>query len=88
MITIIPYRSAWSEEFAAFGGSLRQALGEIALRIDHIGSTAVTGLAAKDIIDIQITVQRYHLNNTGELAEIRAYLISEHGEIKTFTPTY
>ena len=30
----------------------------------------------------------YHLNNTGELAEIRAYLISEHGEIKTFTPTY
>ena len=36
--------------------SLRQALGGLALRIDHIGSTAVPGLPAKDVIDIQITV--------------------------------
>ena len=28
----------------------------MALRIDHIGSTAVAGLAAKDVIDIQVTV--------------------------------
>jgi GrpB-like predicted nucleotidyltransferase (UPF0157 family) len=31
-------------------------LGDLALRIDHIGSTAVPGLAAKDVIDVQITV--------------------------------
>jgi GrpB-like predicted nucleotidyltransferase (UPF0157 family) len=36
--------------------SLRGALGESALRIDHIGSTAVPGLSAKDVIDIQVTV--------------------------------
>jgi GrpB-like predicted nucleotidyltransferase (UPF0157 family) len=31
-------------------------LGPLALRIDHIGSTAVPGLGAKDVIDVQITV--------------------------------
>jgi len=35
---------------------LRAALGEVALRIDHIGSTAVPGLVAKPIIDVQISV--------------------------------
>ena len=35
---------------------LGEALGSVALRIDHIGSTAVPGLAAKPIIDIQISV--------------------------------
>lgn len=56
MIRILPYQSTWRDEFAALGSHLRQQLGELALRIDHIGSTAVPGLAAKDIIDIQITV--------------------------------
>ena len=37
-------------------GRLRGALGDAALRIDHIGSTAVPALAAKPVIDIQISV--------------------------------
>src|SRR5579871_3967770 len=57
MITIVPYRPAWREEFLALGSDLREALGDLALRIDHIGSTSVPGLAAKDRIDIQITVR-------------------------------
>ncbi len=56
MITIVPYKPAWPEEFLALGRDIRKALGDLALRIDHIGSTSVPGLAAKDIIDIQITV--------------------------------
>ena len=35
------------------------ALGSLALRIDHIGTTLVPGLAAKDIIDIQVTVLQF-----------------------------
>ncbi len=46
----------WPREFAELAARLRRALGALALRIDHIGSTAVPGLAAKDVIDIQITV--------------------------------
>ena len=57
MITIVPYRLVWRDEFEALGSLLRQTLGDLALRIDHIGSTSVPGLAAKDCIDIQITVQ-------------------------------
>jgi GrpB-like predicted nucleotidyltransferase (UPF0157 family) len=57
MITITPYRREWPHEFGLIGGVLRRALEDLAVRIDHIGSTSVPGLAAKDIIDIQITVQ-------------------------------
>lgn len=56
MITIVPYQTTWSQEFLTLGEILRQALDELALRIDHIGSTSVPGLAAKDVIDIQVTV--------------------------------
>jgi GrpB-like predicted nucleotidyltransferase (UPF0157 family) len=55
-VEIVPYQEGWGQEFAAIGQVLRRVLGKLALRIDHIGSTSVPGLAAKDIIDIQITV--------------------------------
>lgn len=57
MIVIVPYQPTWPAEFAAIGAVLRTALGDLALRIDHIGSTSVPGLAAKDRIDVQITVR-------------------------------
>ena len=56
MVEIVPYQENWPSEFQAIAASLRQTLGELALRIDHIGSTSVPGLPAKDVIDIQITV--------------------------------
>jgi GrpB-like predicted nucleotidyltransferase (UPF0157 family) len=52
----VSYDERWPDEFARIAQPLRNALGALALRIDHIGSTAVPGLAAKDIIDIQVTV--------------------------------
>jgi GrpB-like predicted nucleotidyltransferase (UPF0157 family) len=55
-IVILEYQPRWLEEFQIIGSRLRRSLEEVALRIDHIGSTSVTGLAAKDVIDIQITV--------------------------------
>ena len=55
-VIIVPYDPEWPKMFARLGSSVRNALGDIALRIDHIGSTAVPGLAAKPIIDIQISV--------------------------------
>jgi GrpB-like predicted nucleotidyltransferase (UPF0157 family) len=56
MVEIIPYQENWPFEFQTIAARLRQALGALALRIDHIGSTSVPGLPAKDVIDIQITV--------------------------------
>jgi GrpB-like predicted nucleotidyltransferase (UPF0157 family) len=55
-IIIVAYRPQWTEEYKAIAGRLRDTVGDMALRVDHIGSTAVPGLAAKDVIDVQITV--------------------------------
>jgi GrpB-like predicted nucleotidyltransferase (UPF0157 family) len=56
MVEIVPYQPSWPAEFLEIASVLRLGLGTLALRIDHIGSTSVPGLAAKDVIDIQITV--------------------------------
>lgn len=55
-IIIVPYQPTWPNEFQEIRRVLQAALGALALQIDHIGSTSVPGLAAKDIIDIQVTV--------------------------------
>jgi GrpB-like predicted nucleotidyltransferase (UPF0157 family) len=59
-VIVVPYDPRWPEEFEAERDRIRVALGALALRIDHHGSTAVPGLAAKPIIDIQISVERLH----------------------------
>lgn len=59
MITIVPYNEHWPEEFTTIARPLHAVLGELALRIDHIGSTSVPGLAAKDIIDAQVTIEDF-----------------------------
>src|SRR5436305_5430386 len=56
MIEIVAYRKEWSDEFSRIASDLHEALGALAVRIDHIGSTSVPGLPAKDIIDVQVTV--------------------------------
>lgn len=55
-IVIHPYDREWPTQFASIEALLRSALGDLPVRIDHIGSTSVPGLAAKDIIDVQVTV--------------------------------
>jgi GrpB-like predicted nucleotidyltransferase (UPF0157 family) len=56
MIIIDPYDPAWPARFADEAASLHRELGDLALRIEHVGSTSVPGLAAKPVIDIQISV--------------------------------
>jgi GrpB-like predicted nucleotidyltransferase (UPF0157 family) len=59
-ILISEYDPAWPERFRAYAAALRGELGERAARIDHIGSTSVPGLAAKDVIDVQVSVADLH----------------------------
>ena len=61
MISLVPYQDSWRERFVALGARLREAAGADALSIHHIGSTAVPGLAAKDVIDVQVTVADFSL---------------------------
>ena len=55
-VEVVPYDPAWPRRFAELATALRAALGVTASRIDHIGSTAVPGLDAKPVMDLQISV--------------------------------
>ena len=55
-IEIVPYDSSWPAAFETEAARLRSALWGVALRIEHHGSTAIPGLSAKPIIDIQVSV--------------------------------
>lgn len=55
-IEVVPYNPAWAAAFSAWRSRLLAAMGPAAGRIDHVGSTAVPGLAAKPIVDIQVSV--------------------------------
>jgi GrpB-like predicted nucleotidyltransferase (UPF0157 family) len=55
-IVIAPHDPGWAERFAVERARIAAALGERALRVEHIGSTSVPGLAAKPIVDILVEV--------------------------------
>lgn len=56
-IVIADYDPVWPKRFEAEAARIRRALGVSALRIEHIGSTAVPELAAKPIIDVLVGVE-------------------------------
>ncbi|MER9305483.1 GrpB family protein [Mesorhizobium sp. M0496] len=55
-VIIVPYDPAWPDVFAHIRDEIAPALGTTALAIEHIGSTAVVGLAAKPIIDMDVVI--------------------------------
>ncbi|MER7250672.1 GrpB family protein [Kribbella sp. NPDC000426] len=55
-VAVVDYDPAWPAEFSYLAGRLRAAVGESAVAVDHVGSTSVPGLAAKNCIDAQIRV--------------------------------
>jgi GrpB-like predicted nucleotidyltransferase (UPF0157 family) len=55
-IEVVPYDCGWPAAFAVVARQLRGLLGSVALRIDHVGSTAIFGLDAKPVIDVQVSV--------------------------------
>ncbi len=57
-IKIEPYDPRWQREFEIERGELRDLFAPVAFAIEHVGSTAVTGLAAKPIIDIMLGCDR------------------------------
>jgi GrpB-like predicted nucleotidyltransferase (UPF0157 family) len=55
-ITLVDYDPEWPVLFQREAVRVREALGDRVLRIEHVGSTSVPGLAAKPIIDIVLVV--------------------------------
>jgi GrpB-like predicted nucleotidyltransferase (UPF0157 family) len=55
-IEVVPYDPAWPAAFEALAARIRAALGDVALSVEHVGSTSVPGLPAKPIIDIDLLI--------------------------------
>jgi GrpB-like predicted nucleotidyltransferase (UPF0157 family) len=90
-IRIVDYDAAWPKKYEANARVIADAIGASALRIEHIGSTSVPGLAAKDIIDILIVVQnsanesayRPQLEAVGYILRVREPEWNEHRMFRT-----
>jgi GrpB-like predicted nucleotidyltransferase (UPF0157 family) len=53
-VSVVDYRPDWPADFERLADRLRAVLGADALAVDHVGSTSVPGLAAKDCVDVQV----------------------------------
>jgi GrpB-like predicted nucleotidyltransferase (UPF0157 family) len=68
-VIIEDYDPRWPEQFESLRARICRALGLLAVAVEHVGSTAVPGLAAKPIIDLDVL-----LRDPGDLAEAIARL--------------
>ncbi len=55
-VVVVPYDDSWPAAFERIAARIHRALGARALTVEHVGSTAVPGLAAKPVIDINLIV--------------------------------
>jgi GrpB-like predicted nucleotidyltransferase (UPF0157 family) len=60
-VVVVPFNPQWNLEFLRIKETLETTLGSYAQAIEHVGSTAVNGLAAKPIIDIDIVIESYRV---------------------------
>ena len=58
-VEVLPYDSKWQQDFIKIRDEIKPALNDLALRIEHVGSTSVKGLSAKPIIDIDVVIKDY-----------------------------
>ncbi len=58
-VVVLPYDEQWRLDFHEIEDELTKALGQLPVRIEHVGSTSVQGLSAKPIIDIDIVINDY-----------------------------
>lgn len=68
-IVLAEYTPEWPARYEREAAAIRAALGDRVLRVEHVGSTAVPGLAAKPIIDILVVVED-SANEAGYLAAL------------------
>ena len=54
LVRVMPYREVWPERFAELKTHLERALEGCSVRVEHVGSTSVPGLASKDVIDADV----------------------------------
>lgn len=93
-IEIVAGDARWPEHFQRLAGRIHEALGKLALDVEHVGSTSVPGLRAKPIIDIDLTVADSddeaawlpHLESVGFVLTIREPWWYKHRCLRHYAP--
>ena len=63
-VMVLPYDEAWKTAFEQIKEEISQALGDLAIAIEHVGSTSVEGMSAKPCIDIDVVIKDYTVFDT------------------------
>ncbi len=71
LVQLVPYDPSWPQQFRAAEERLRGILKDQVLAVDHIGSTAVPGMSAKPLVDIDVT-----LTDSGAIARAGLALVN------------
>jgi len=56
-VVVVDYDPCWPDAFEELAARVREAVGDVALSVEHVGSTAVPGLPAKPVIDMDVVVR-------------------------------
>ena len=78
---VVPHRGDWAAEAERASARLRWILGDTASRVDHVGPTAVPGLDAPDIVDLQVSVR------DAEARDRAVQLLREAGYVRDTSTT-
>ena len=68
-VVVLPHDPRWQEEFETIRREIQEILGELVMEVHHVGSTAVPGLSAKPIIDLDV-----ELRNRSDFPAVRELL--------------
>lgn len=58
-VVVLPYDETWKSDFEAIKAELTEAISDLIVDIEHVGSTSVEGMSAKPCIDIDVVIQDY-----------------------------
>ena len=58
-VTVLPYDRSWKSDFEAIKREIEDAIGNLTVSIEHVGSTSVEGMSAKPCIDIDVVIRDY-----------------------------
>ena len=74
-VMVAQYNAEWKTDFESIKAEIVDALGTLALAVEHVGSTSVEGMSAKPCIDIDVVIEDYSVfaEVVGRLEKIGYY---------------
>ena len=58
-VVVLPYDAKWKSDFENIRQEIENAIGDLIVGVEHVGSTSVDGLSAKPCIDIDVVIEDY-----------------------------